>query len=117
MTKTGCSDKRIVELATVVNLSEPIQKRKCSAKKVPEATNNMYSFNEIFFKYAICLETNGIMSINVNKSLYMPCTETGADDHFTNIDENDIAIMPTASGIITGTLSNLLFKWCHPILF
>lgn len=38
----------------------------------------------------------------MNNSLYMAWMDTGASDHFTKMEENEIAVMPIKSGIATG---------------
>jgi hypothetical protein len=35
----------------------------------------------------------------------MACTETGAVDHFTNMEEKEMAMIPIVIGIITGILN------------
>ncbi|GIO53396.1 hypothetical protein J21TS7_17140 [Paenibacillus cineris] len=44
----------------------------------------------------------GSIKIAVNNRRYMPCTDAGADDHFTKMEENDIAVMPISNGMNVG---------------
>ena len=88
----------MVELATVVNFSEPNQRVKCKAKKVPEKNNNIQSFFTIFLNSPRFLQTIGIISKLANSIRYILKIEAGASDHFTKMAENDIAIIEMVSG-------------------
>jgi hypothetical protein len=95
---SGCNERMIVELATVVSFRDPNQRTKCSAKKEPEKNNSHQSFFTIFLNSARFLQTIGIISILANNIRYILKMEAGALDHFTKIAENDIAMIEMVSG-------------------
>ncbi len=92
----------MVELDTVVSLSEPIHSKKCSARKKPEANNIKSFFRVNDFSSARWGRINGSISSAVISSRYMPWIDAGAEDHLTKMEENETAMMPITKGIPVG---------------
>jgi len=92
----------MVELATLVHRKEPIHNKKCRASIVPDNRSNNHSERLSDRMNGRCCFAKGSIITNVIASLYIACMDTGLLDHFTNMEENDMAIMPINKGINTG---------------
>ena len=98
----------MVELATVVILSEDIHEAKWNARKIPLNIHSLYSFLVIFLNSLLLYIITGINNINDVKSiLYADITRAGASENLIIIDDNDVKNVPAKTIYFEGDFSIL----------